>query len=300
MSNSLAERAGVRRGDTILSVNGEELSTPEALIAVGDGLLAGAVARISLRRDGEDLLLSAVVERGVGAPNVDLSADSDESPVHSAMLRPYFLSKYELTQGQWSRCPAEDREPSFYPPGTTIGGKLVTGANPVESISHDECEVVLARIGLTLPTEAQWERACRALTTTPYSCGESPADLEGSANIADRTAFRFAPAWPCTMELDDGYYVHAPVGSFRANGFGLHDMHGNVFEWCRDTYSTYHIPPTAPDGYRKSASMASGCIARGGSNEMRARNVRASNRYRLDAAGREAQLGVRPSRPICP
>ena len=124
--------------------------------------------------------------------------------------------------------------------------------HPVEEVSWEMCDEVLTRLGLVLPTEAQWEYACRAGTSTPWWTGKKKASLPTAANLADRFAEQIgAPAsWPFETR-DDGYTVHAPVGSFKANAFGLHDVHGNVFEWCRDWYGGFEIRVNAGDGERQ-------------------------------------------------
>ena len=89
-----------------------------------------------------------------------------------------------------------------------------------------------------LPTEAEWEYAARAGTQTARFWGDNPNQACGYANVADRTAKKNWTDWSI-HDCDDGYAETAPVGSFTANAFGLHDMLGNVWEWCQDWYGNY-------------------------------------------------------------
>ena len=89
-----------------------------------------------------------------------------------------------------------------------------------------------------LPTEAEWEYACRAGTTTAYPWGDDPDEGKGKANGFDLTFRKQFPEWT-TFNWEDGYFFTAPAGSFGANAWGLHDMVGNVWEWCSDWYDAY-------------------------------------------------------------
>jgi formylglycine-generating enzyme required for sulfatase activity len=104
----------------------------------------------------------------------------------------------------------------------------------VESVDWLQCREFLGRLGLAFPTEAQWEYACRADAATRYAWGDDAQVLNGRENIADRS-LDTVQGFTCAA-WHDGHRVHAPVGSFAANAFGLFDMHGNVCEWTRDFY----------------------------------------------------------------
>jgi formylglycine-generating enzyme required for sulfatase activity/serine/threonine protein kinase len=237
-------------------------------------------------------------EKDKDAPNYDVQAEGDESPVHEVTLSPFFLAKHECTQAQW-KAMTEGLDPSTYKAGQTLSSRLLTGLNPVEQVTWTNCAQWLGRNRLVLPTEAEWEYACRAGTDTPWSSGPDVADLGGIANIADKYCKENGghPTWTYTEEVNDGHTVHAPVGSFAANAFGLHDVHGNVYEWCRDAYSdrTYTGGPRT-DPVAESGS--GGRVARGGSWGYGARDARSASRSGGDPGFRSNDLGFRPSRPL--
>jgi formylglycine-generating enzyme required for sulfatase activity len=195
------------------------------------------------------------------------------------------------------------RNPSVYPPGpaTTFDGKAHTLINPVEQVSWYECEQVLARLDLKLPTEAQWEYAARAGTTTPWSTGAKRDSLEGAANLADQAAQRAGANWPGIEdwpELDDGYSVDAPVDALRPNHFGLHHVHGNVWEWCRDMYApTYDDELEGGEGERTGGDER-WRICRGGGFVQNATYARSAYRSNTPPEQRSHHLGVRPARAL--
>ena len=235
--------------------------------------------------------------------NFDPQADliGSESPVQEVKLAPYFLSKYEMTQGQWLRFVGKN--PSTYAPGmAAFDGKPIDLTHPVEQVTWNDCERTMEHLGLVLPTEAQWEYAARAGTGTPWWTGKERNSLEGTANLADRAAARAGATWPGIAdwpELDDGFAVHAPVTAFKPNPFGLYNVHGNVWEWCRDWFGLYTDPVRAGDGEREEDPNRFK-VGRGGSFRHEAAYARSSCRNNTSPETRADHLGLRPARKIDP
>jgi len=157
-----------------------------------------------------------------------------------AASAPFLIGKFEVTQAQWLRIMGTN--PSLYAAGATLVKKVsglhpdyvVTDLHPVESVSWTQCQEFARRVGLALVAEDRWEHACGAGVTTRWIWGDQVESLEGKVNLADWSAETFrAPGMP----WDDGYATHAPVGSYPPNAFGLHDMDGNVAEWCESWYA---------------------------------------------------------------
>ena len=182
-------------------------------------------------------------------PNYDPASKDDEIPVSRVRLAPFLVSKYEMTQGQWKMLTGET--PSTYGPGKKLA-KETSLAHPVESITWDDAVRTLARLNLSLPTEAQWEFAARGGTTTPWFTGNLKESLRSAANVADQDYHAGSLPDAEYEKWSDGHGVHAPVGSYSPNQFGLYDVHGNVFEWCLDGWDVYSKHPPEPDtGLRK-------------------------------------------------
>lgn len=209
-------------------------------------------------------------------------------------IPPFLISKYEMTQGQWLRMTGDN--PSQFAPGSSLilqdqGIKRVSDlTHPVELVSWDDCNAYLTRLGFDLPSEVQWEYAARAGATTPWWSGSERDSLRGVANLADRSA-RIAKM-PTTdfedwVDLDDGHAWHAPVGSFLPNAFGLHDVHGNVFEWCKDVWALRAEGVVSVVGPKNH-------VLRGGAWNNKASYLEASYRMGGPASTRRASVGVRP------
>ena len=148
--------------------------------------------------------------------------------------------------------------------------------------------------GYRLPTEAEWEYACRAGTTSRYESGDDPETLALVGNIADGTFKAEYPNWKSpTIAARDGFINTAPVGRFRPNAFNLYDMHGNVWEWCQDGYDKNYYgqspgaDPAGPLG-------ASDRVIRGGSWIGHPQDARSAYRDRDRSGVPELRPGVPP------
>jgi formylglycine-generating enzyme required for sulfatase activity/serine/threonine protein kinase len=235
----------------------------------------------------EQLKAAFPVEGASNAKHVKLEG---EWPVHKVTIsRPFYLGKYEVTKRQFRqfveeagfRSDAERSEKGCN--GFTVDGdKLVAGHGsnftwrdwgveqsedaPVVNISHtDAAEFCVwlskkERRSYRLPTEAEWEYACRAGTTSRYYNGNDPVGLTKIGNVRDATwRARFPEGWTeqAALGSSDGYVFPAPVGQFPPNNFGLYDMLGNAWEYCADWYDeTYYLhspefdPPGPPTGQK--------------------------------------------------
>ncbi len=224
------------------------------------------------------------------APNYDPGRMNEEGKLHEETVQPFFLARHELTQGQWMRLMG-GKNPSRYPPGFKAGPMKVatTAVHPVEQLTWTMAQDLVHRHGLALPSEAEWEYACRAETTTPWYSGVEPSGLRRVANVLDQVA-RLA-GWQGDFEAwDDGYMLHAPVGSYEPNRFGLFDMHGNVWEWCA-------LPPGVKPG--RSGEVVNH-VFRGGSFYYEAKWARASARIHHSSEFTGSYMGMRTSRPLKP
>src|SRR5262245_3631931 len=174
-------------------------------------------------------------------PNHDPEAQPEEGPPREVRVSPFFLSKYEMTQGQWLRVAGENPSrdnPQTYGRFWNREGKPGDLLHPVEQVSWFDCTAVLERLGLELPLEFQWEYGARGGTHTVWWCGNDRASIARAGNVADRFAKEHGSGWGAWEEWDDGNTSHARVGSYLPNAFGLHDVIGNVWEWCQDLYDS--------------------------------------------------------------
>ncbi|MFO1077284.1 MAG: bifunctional serine/threonine-protein kinase/formylglycine-generating enzyme family protein [Planctomycetota bacterium] len=235
-------------------------------------------------------------QRDENGPNHDAKARPNEAPPHEVTLDPFYLSKYEMTRGQWLRLTIDE------PPWETDENR--EGANPMllpaANVSRTEFIRKLAQLELLLPTEAQWERGARGVdadghpSSTPWPGCTEKEQLAGKANLAGEETrgipmFRMPDSWK-----QDDYVGYAPVGSFPPNSFGIHDVIGNAAEWCRDHFGPYDGTNERPgDGYRDSTDTL--LVFRGGCFVMGSALSRTAMRFTQKAQGETMfETGVRP------
>ncbi len=233
------------------------------------------------------------------ARNYDPLASRRENRIMQVTLDAFFMSKYETTQGQWILFTGKN--PSRHAIGGLITRQETTANHPVEMVNWHDANETLIKRGLSLPTESQWEYAARAGTTTPWWTGESRETLRGAVNIQDLFLKNNGgrPTWRYEEWLDDGHGIHAEVGSLRANPFGLHNMLGNVSEWCRDYYrSPYHQKVDPGDGYRKIPGGTASRISRGGGWDKSVQLTRSAYRANTRPDTVNQSIGVRAVRKI--
>jgi len=192
----------------------------------------------------------------MGSPPSELSRGRSEVLHPVSFSRAFYLAEHEMTQ-------------ELFQAITGTNAAMIKGPRlPVELVSWDEameCCRKLTRLtgtAFTLPTEAQWEYACRAGTSTPFSFGH---DLDSkNANFDGEAPYGLGAAGPSRGQV-------IPVGSFRPNAWGFYDMHGNVWEWCLDWYGKYpYQAVTDPQGpeagvlrvYRGGSWLGSGANCR--------------------------------------
>ena len=269
----LRNDADVSRNDTNVSRNDTKVLRRDTNVSRNDsdvshGVLPknpqqGQVA--SLRLPGGMMMEMIYIAPGtftMGSPVSEVGRFKDETQHRVTLTKGYWLGKYEVTQAQWQSVMGE--RPSMFQGGD----------RPVENVSWEDCQEFVNTInsqlncGARLPTEAEWEYACRA---------ESTGAFAGNGDLDDM-------GW-----YDDNSDKTHPVGQKSANAWGFHDTHGNVWEWCDDWYGEYGRAATDPRGpvsgrYR---------VLRGGSWSRNARGCRSAYRGRYGPDRRVCSYGFR-------
>jgi len=216
-------------------------------------------------------------------------------------LSPFFLSKFEMTQAQWLR--TAGTSPSWFSEAGIQTAYPVT--SPVDQVCWTDADERTRQFGLGLPTEAQWEYGARAGTTTVWWIGDEAAAIGPAGgragNIFDQRAKKSGYAGEA-KDWDDGFEDVAPVGRFAANGFGLHDVLGNVWEWCADEYCEDYTaqPARAGDGLRALPVQTDlrPRVYRGGSWNYGPVFARSAIRHRDVPSAIGYILGLRPARVV--
>ncbi len=253
----------------------------------------------------------------MGSPKKEEGRNDNEGQHEVEITRAFYMGAYPVTVGQFAAFVKDDG----YQTDAEKDGKGGVGFNatttaweqkaeytwrhpgfsqgddhPVVDVSWNDATAFCAWLSqkeaklYELPTEAEWEYACRAGTTTRYWCGDPDASLKGNANIADASLKEKSPGSTQAVAWNDGYAFTSPVGTFKPNPWGLYDMGGNVDQWCADGFGPYragHIKdPNGIDG-------ANNRTLRGGSWLDVPSLCRSAGRYDGDPAHCHDHLGFR-------
>jgi formylglycine-generating enzyme required for sulfatase activity len=239
----------------------------------------------------------------MGNPDSELGRYTNEGPVHQVCLRPFDFGRAEVTQAEWRRVMIFPNNPEpFYFKGDD---RL-----PVEYVSWDDAQRFIwlmsffGRRHYRLPSEAEWEYAARARTTSSRYWGDNIDDGCAYENIADQSFKRAYPGASLSVanlvaNCDDHYATTAPVASYKPNPWGLYDMLGNVANWVQDCYvDNYRETPT--DGSPNTPGDCAYRVVRGGSWGYNPRNVRAALRNLFALDNRVDFVGFRLARTVAP
>jgi len=204
-------------GMTLAAPEVELMMRGRMLFRKFDGFKPGEVAQF----EGIEFVWIPQGKFVMGSPEGEPGRENDETPHLVVLTQGFWMSRYEITQGQWMG--VMDVNPSARPAEFPAADTL-----PVDSVTWADCEEYVKRLNqagrgyFRLPTEAEWEYACRADTKTAYAFGDDPAALKEFAWFAENSEGQIQP-----------------IGKKRPNAWGLYDMHGNAWEWCEDFYASY-------------------------------------------------------------
>ena len=266
------ERVKEANADWFADVKETERQVPFAIGSLGD---VPPLREMAKKSDGEKFYTSKTtgmefvrIPAGkfmMGSPKEEKDHESDEDLHEVTLTKDYYLGKFEVTRGQFRKfVEAEGYKTEGEKDGTgSYGwdaakktfekdakytwknpGFAQTDEHPVVLVSWNDAVAYCKWLSqkddkeYRLPSEAEWEFACRAGSKSRYSFGDDDEDLAKHGNVADAD-FQAATGRTHGIKASDGYGFTAPVGKFQANAFGLHDMHGNAWEWCQDYYGEY-------------------------------------------------------------
>ena len=222
----------------------------------------------------------------IGSPESEPESQDRERPQREITLEPFYMGRFPVTQGQWRMVAGYDREErDLEPDPSSFKGDDL----PVESVSWDDAVEFCKRLSrhtgknYQLPSEAQWEYACRAGTTTPFWWGEGI--VTELANYNGNAIYNGCPKGVYLQETTS-------VRQFPANPWGLHDTHGNVWEWCADHYGSDYSQIPA-DGSPWVDSNSTSRQLRGGSWYFTPRACRSAYRFDFSRVSRDHLIGFR-------
>jgi formylglycine-generating enzyme required for sulfatase activity len=294
----IGEASGRYRGLTITPQEGlvplgpDPASGLEEFAHVSTGPLPQRDSSSGLLTGGDDAALVLVLVPG-GEVRIGVldGQPTPRVPPATVRLAPFFIGKHEVTQAQYLRI-------MWDLPSLQVAPWPTSPRHPVEHLQATQGELFARRLRLELPSEAQWEYACRAGTDTDWSCDH--AALTTHANLGGEGRLQGAPPQHGTLAGPASVLArHHPVGQLLPNAFGLHDMHGNVREWTFDTVGDYGAIVDDGTGRRAPGALKSR-VVRGGSFLTSAN--RARSWWREDEPPHHvlADVGIRVARGIDP
>jgi formylglycine-generating enzyme required for sulfatase activity len=233
------------------------------------------------------LMLIPAGEFVMGAPEAESESEA-ERPQHLVKVPQFLMGRYAVTQAQWRVVAGYDRIAQDLDPDPS---RFKGDNRPVECVSWDEaqefCRRLSARSGklYRLPSEAEWEYGCRAGTTTPFHFGETITTEV--ANYSGDYSYNQSPQGEDRNETTE-------VGRFPANEWGLHEMHGNVWEWCEDDYhGNYNGAPDDGSAWIEADRTEAYRLLRGGSWDDDPWNCRGADRHDFPRDSRDDDFGFR-------
>ncbi|PSB02782.1 formylglycine-generating enzyme family protein [Merismopedia glauca] len=235
----------------------------------------------------------------MGSPDHEPERYDDESPQHNVKVPTFFMGKTPVTQKQWRAVAALPEIKHHLDPNPS---EFSGDDRPVEQVSWHEAVEFCARLAkksrrpYRLPNEAEWEYACRAMTSPPTQ-GNYPPFHFGAIITPDLVNYNWTESYqnsPTKSERSSGTTL---VGTYPPNAFGLYDMHGQVWEWCEDDWhSNYEGAPTDGSAWvNKSRSETDRRVVRGGSWINDPRYCRSADRFNYLAGARYYDVGFRVS-----
>jgi formylglycine-generating enzyme len=291
--------------------------------AFGTGSFA-AENEIIENRVGIKLVRIRAGEFVMGSPESEQGRRPDEPQRAVRLSRDFYIGQYEITRGQFRRfvegtafkteCERNGaggygydettkqlsgRDPKY---SWRFTGFAQTDDHPVVNVSWNDAVAYCRwlseqdRQAYRLPTEAEWEYACRGGTTTPFCNGDDKEKVVEVGNIVDALAHEQFPD-RIAVAGRDGFVFTAPVGSFQPNAFGLHDMHGNVWEWCADWFA---LPGTEPQTDPRGPEKGQDKVIRGGDWYHDWSFARSAQRYPIAPSLCRRHAGFRIVREVSP
>jgi serine/threonine protein kinase/formylglycine-generating enzyme required for sulfatase activity len=279
-----------------------QTGVPPVRDAAGELVIGEETGLVFVLLPGGSFLMGAQAD-DPAKPCYDPDMAPDEGPVHEVTLSPFFLSKYEMTQAQWERFAGtrpSQSGPANWTKDWNPGEITPSLTHPVEKVSWRECERLMQRLALSLPSEAQWEFAARGGTRDAWWFGDDASALATAGNIADQQGAKFLAKGLNFAPWDDGATVHLPVDAQDPNLFGFHGMLGNVLEWCADGYygDAYRaLPRRDPLAPPNSAGTRA---RRGGAYSSPYTDSRSANRGNDSQDTAVGECGLRPARALDP